>query len=759
MDFYKSAVRWKLRETASLPIILYMRMKLVAMAISAVLTISIGVLIAANETPQIPPAGKALWRDLPPSPLRDGTLSKSLGVPEVLSPDAPLLKTQEFVSDCTIFVDYPVQALYDWMEGDEVYYAYQDLRFPLVQCEESFPFVVTHVGMTMVLNAAGTFEVQAFLTGIDSIYSSPVCPIPGDLLSVTEPIPINIPGADVYTFIIQLDQPVAVTDNYFAGIYFISDMLPFYPGIAIDTAAYLCINYNEWGYGLTDLADNEYYNFPGSIHLFSVGYSKEGTLPMARFIMPSDSGRIVYGGSLWSAELNDDYQYTSAVFEYYKSGQWWQIGEDFDGISPLRNGVTAAAYGDGWSTAMTPVGITEGNYLLRVSIYADDLTFSADTVSAYFDMLALEPKFAGTEDFTGSCEGDSLEVAIADENPVAVTFGYRYLPATEDRSLMPLNRSSYGDVDGNSSDGNHNYDGEYGEYYSAPCAVASMLKYWFDRGFIEVMQDGGQFLSVDSLVERLATRFKTREMLGTQDDNLVVQLRDYLKERESRVVFESSAKPNWTWLKEIYSGRGGTAALAVSAPFGNWLVIKEIDYSTSSADSLAVTLYDPVGGLLRSSYILTQGDSLIAGYLPNNTPYPVGLALGMYPKQQSLTYTQIATDFDGLDGFHAEIPSGFLQENQLYLIRARALDGNDQVEDNFHFMRYTCASQVLQGDADNNGQYSITDAVFVINYIFGDGPPPATVAHGDADCNGAISITDSVFIINYIFGGGPPPCP
>ena len=109
-------------------------------------------------------------------------------------------------------------------------------------------------------------------------------------------------------------------------------------------------------------------------------------------------------------------------------------------------------------------------------------------------------------------------------------------------------------------------------------------------------------------------------------------------------------------------------------------------------------------------------------------------------------------------GFSIEVPSGFLHEGQLYLVRARALDGNNEVADNYHFMRYTCAPQVLQGDADNSGTYSIGDAVYLINYIFAGGSPPQTTKNGDADCDGGISVSDAVFLINFIFAHGSPPC-
>ncbi len=63
----------------------------------------------------------------------------------------------------------------------------------------------------------------------------------------------------------------------------------------------------------------------------------------------------------------------------------------------------------------------------------------------------------------------------------------------------------------------------------------------------------------------------------------------------------------------------------------------------------------------------------------------------------------------------------------------------------------------LCGDADGSGAWSIGDAVFIINYIFGGGPPPNPLSNGDADGSGAISIGDAVYLINFIFGGGPPP--
>lgn len=64
------------------------------------------------------------------------------------------------------------------------------------------------------------------------------------------------------------------------------------------------------------------------------------------------------------------------------------------------------------------------------------------------------------------------------------------------------------------------------------------------------------------------------------------------------------------------------------------------------------------------------------------------------------------------------------------------------------------------GDADGNTIWNISDAVFLIAYIFGGGPAPDPLCLGDADGNGIVNISDAVYLISYIFGGGPEPhCP
>jgi hypothetical protein len=70
----------------------------------------------------------------------------------------------------------------------------------------------------------------------------------------------------------------------------------------------------------------------------------------------------------------------------------------------------------------------------------------------------------------------------------------------------------------------------------------------------------------------------------------------------------------------------------------------------------------------------------------------------------------------------------------------------------FSLDTYTC------GDANSDGIVDISDAVYLIAYIFSGGPAPNPLTTGDANCDGMVDISDAVYLIAYIFSGGLAPC-
>jgi hypothetical protein len=64
--------------------------------------------------------------------------------------------------------------------------------------------------------------------------------------------------------------------------------------------------------------------------------------------------------------------------------------------------------------------------------------------------------------------------------------------------------------------------------------------------------------------------------------------------------------------------------------------------------------------------------------------------------------------------------------------------------------------EFLYGDAD--GEINLADAVYIVNYLFINGPAPQPLEAGDANFSDDVDLADAVYLVNYLFIGGPPPC-
>lgn len=64
----------------------------------------------------------------------------------------------------------------------------------------------------------------------------------------------------------------------------------------------------------------------------------------------------------------------------------------------------------------------------------------------------------------------------------------------------------------------------------------------------------------------------------------------------------------------------------------------------------------------------------------------------------------------------------------------------------------------LYGDANGDGKNTVSDVVYLVNYLFKGGPAPTpTSGAGDANCDNKLTVSDVVYLINYLFKGGPAP--
>jgi hypothetical protein len=88
-----------------------------------------------------------------------------------------------------------------------------------------------------------------------------------------------------------------------------------------------------------------------------------------------------------------------------------------------------------------------------------------------------------------------------------------------------------------------------------------------------------------------------------------------------------------------------------------------------------------------------------------------------------------------------------------YLVSATDFSGNESNPSNEAIgIRY------ITGDANTDGAVSVSDIVYLINYLFKGGASPKPLASANVNCDGKVSVSDVIYLINYLFKGGPPPC-
>ena len=73
---------------------------------------------------------------------------------------------------------------------------------------------------------------------------------------------------------------------------------------------------------------------------------------------------------------------------------------------------------------------------------------------------------------------------------------------------------------------------------------------------------------------------------------------------------------------------------------------------------------------------------------------------------------------------------------------------------------YTKECDYCDGDGDVTGddQINASDVVYLLNYLYKNGPAPSPLFLGDVNCDDEVDGSDVVYSLNYLYLGGPEPC-
>jgi aminopeptidase N len=152
-------------------------------------------------------------------------------------------------------------------------------------------------------------------------------------------------------------------------------------------------------------------------------------------------------------------------------------------------------------------------------------------------------------------------------------------------------------------------------------------------------------------------------------------------------------------------------------------------------------IYDPLDTAIQYS---AYSDSVIVK--GGTKPYNISIISGSLPNGLSL---------NPVTGQISGVPTGA----GLFEFEIKAEDnGSPTLSDTETYMLFIEAGQIMVGDANFDAAVNVSDAVYIINYVFVGGPEPAPILlAGDANCDETVNVSDSVWIINYVFLGGPAP--
>jgi hypothetical protein len=180
--------------------------------------------------------------------------------------------------------------------------------------------------------------------------------------------------------------------------------------------------------------------------------------------------------------------------------------------------------------------------------------------------------------------------------------------------------------------------------------------------------------------------------------------------------------------------------------------------------------------------ITVQVDATLNTYInlsPNKPSAPAGPTMGTL--ETPYTYTTSTTDPDGDqvyymwdwgDGTFSDWLGPYDSGEEAsaehswdysdnFQIRAKAKDG-DNAESEWSSVKwaYFEGYPYVCGDANGDQSVNVSDAVYIINYVFITGSPaPDPLEAADSNCDGSVNVSDAVYIINYVFiTGSPSPC-
>jgi hypothetical protein len=129
------------------------------------------------------------------------------------------------------------------------------------------------------------------------------------------------------------------------------------------------------------------------------------------------------------------------------------------------------------------------------------------------------------------------------------------------------------------------------------------------------------------------------------------------------------------------------------------------------------------------------------------------LCAGFYAQSFSQNFKLFT---DGLDSFGGRASSTNFSE-RIGSSGQPGVVGTSRGTSFYGLQGYVNTAAFVHGDANADGNTTIADVVYIVNYLFKSGSEPIPLETGDIDGDNLCQIQDAVYLVNYLFKGGSPP--
>jgi outer membrane protein assembly factor BamB len=139
-----------------------------------------------------------------------------------------------------------------------------------------------------------------------------------------------------------------------------------------------------------------------------------------------------------------------------------------------------------------------------------------------------------------------------------------------------------------------------------------------------------------------------------------------------------------------------------------------------------------------------------------------------YGNTFGMDHAPVIADFDGDGKLDIFIIGGYGNSSQPELShgRAYALTAGDGTGPGWPMFRHDLKHSgcfggypsYQRGDANGDGVINVADVVYLVNFLYRSGDPPAPMDAGDANGDGIVNVADVVYLVNYLYRSGDPPC-